>query len=116
MIPETDGSWVGEGDINDLGQVTGKGPGGVPFRWSAADGLEVPDLPPGASGIGLGINNYGDVVGHYRLENAPGPINHPVDRPFIWTEAGLVDLSPTPLQQGGTEAYAVNEAGVVVGY
>jgi probable HAF family extracellular repeat protein len=117
MIPETAGGWGSEGDINDLGQVAGYG-NEVPFRWSPVDGYQALELPPGASGRAYGINNLGHVVGFFQMEAQPyppGPLTGTTERPAIWTDAGLVDLSPIPLPQGATWAQAVNDAGDIVG-
>ena len=114
--------------INDQGQVVGEStyprvdarePQTHAFLWTPGSGMQ--DL--GALGQGLtssvayDINNAGQVVG--RSFSADPPIFPPTDpeyrsRAFLWSPGqGMVDLGA--LSGGYAVAYAINEAGQVVG-
>ncbi|MDZ4755899.1 MAG: hypothetical protein SGJ11_15550 [Phycisphaerae bacterium] len=57
---------------------------------------------------GFGMNEHGDVVGRKVVSGNQGFA-------FIAKAGGTVDLLPTPAQWNGSDAYAINDSGVVVG-
>jgi probable HAF family extracellular repeat protein len=67
----------------------------------------------GRNSAAKGINHRGDVVGNSLVnEGEPQP---GADRAFIWTpEGGMVSLDPT--FQGWSRAYAITNAGIVIGW
>jgi probable HAF family extracellular repeat protein len=91
VLPGLGGSFAEARDGNAAGQVTGyaeTGDGTVrAFRWSAATGTQpLALLPGGREGIGVAMNDNGDVAG---LADSAG-----VDWPVLWTSDGpLVQLS-----------------------
>lgn len=108
--------------INNVGTVTGifTGPGLGPrvFRWNVCTGLV--DLgnigaPFGANDVVLGgINDRGDIVGSLRF---PGGSLGFTTRAFILPAGGALRfLEPLPGTTAmGSEAHAINNAGVIVG-
>ena len=114
--------------INDRGQVVGESvfprvdarePQTHAFLWTPGAGLQdLGALGPGlTSSIAYDINNLGQVVG--RSFSADPPLLPPADpeyrsRAFIWSLGqGMQDLGA--LSGGYSVAYAVNDAGLVVG-
>ena len=63
--------------INNHGQITGRSEG-TPFIWTHGDMVALPTLQGGA-GLGMSINNRGDIAG--QAENVNGQ-----PRAVIWTE------------------------------
>jgi probable HAF family extracellular repeat protein len=96
-------------DINDLGQVVGYSRVAnnnplLPFLWTPEDGMVIlGPLPVDHRGSGLmSINNLGKVAGNMYHDHGP-------PRAYIWSEeGGFIDL-------GDSNAYDVNDQGVVVG-
>jgi probable HAF family extracellular repeat protein len=105
------GGWSAASGINDSGAVVGLSYNAASFQhaflWTPDGGLL--DLTPGVTSIGgstaTGINSSNQVVGYY----FPNGSNNPTG--FTWTqEGGLQSFGPF-----GTVAFAVNDAGTVVG-
>ncbi len=94
-------------DINDHDQIVGTS-NAHPVLWE--DGtirdLGVLYVPPGNSGA-IGINNRGQVLGHYRKFGG-------LPRAFFWDGGQMSDLGPLP---GQHESYpiAINDRGQVLG-
>jgi len=77
------------------------------FLWTASGGMQ--DLTPAITSVGgaaaTGINSLNQVVGYYFPNGATNTLG------FSWTQSGgLVNIGAT-----GTQAFAVNDAGTVVG-
>lgn len=77
------------------------------FLWTSSGGMQ--DLTPTLTSIGgaaaTGINSSNQVVGYYFPNGSQNTLG------FTWTKtAGLVNIGAT-----GTQAFAVNDAGTVVG-
>jgi len=112
--------------INDLGQVVGyyyttKGVQRA-FLWvpRPAYGLErgMRDLGALAGGWSHAndINNLGQVVGASRT-GALDQYNQPIEHAFLWDPAthAMTDLGVLPNSEGGSVAWAINDAGQIVG-
>jgi probable HAF family extracellular repeat protein len=77
------------------------------FLWTPVTGLQdlTPDLTSIGGGTAMAINSSNQVVGYYFPNGSHNTLG------FTWTQAGgLQNLGPA-----GTLAYAVNDAGTVVG-
>ncbi|MFO0875713.1 MAG: PKD domain-containing protein [Phycisphaerales bacterium] len=113
------GSYGAGFNLNDSGQVTGFVES-VAFRWT-------PDLPNGTSGAmvritedfgsqyassrtGADINESGWIAGAYVPPDAPPGVS---GHGFLWTETGVIDLTPNAGIVGG--ANGLNDVGHVVG-
>jgi probable HAF family extracellular repeat protein len=110
--------------INENGQVAGESETGNAiraFRFTQGVGMiDLGGLPGGGNSSGYGINDHGQVVGSAET----GPILSPYlqlksslfgTHAFLWTEGlGMVDLGH--LGGGFSQALAINNNGVVVGY
>jgi probable HAF family extracellular repeat protein len=98
-------------DISNAGVVTGEATGGA-YRWSLKTGLELlPTLPPpyDEGAVGQGINESGQVAG-YSVDVVIGRDHW---RAFRFSDGeGVIELSDGLAR---TTAYAINEAGHVVG-
>ena len=113
--------------INDLGQVVGESifPWDDPaaakrhaFLWTPGSGMQDLGTLGGqlTSSIAYDVNNAGQVVGRgFLAQWVPPPIDPEVgSRAFLWTaDQGMRDLGA--LGDGLTIAYAINDAGTVVG-
>jgi probable HAF family extracellular repeat protein len=105
--------------INDTGEVVGDSylPGGGThaFLWTPGRGMQDLGAMPGSwdrtSSIAHDINNAGQVVG----ESINPVLGEMGSRAFLWTGgAGMRDLGSLGLP--GSTAYAINDAGHVVGW
>lgn len=97
--------------LNDRGEAVGIsiGAGDRGFRavrWDA-DGT-IHDLGAGTNSDALGINNAGQIVGHFRSENA-------LEEAFVWENNNVTGLGMLN-GSNASSAYAINEAGRIVGY
>lgn len=97
--------------LNDHGEAVGIsiGAGDRGFRavrWDANGTIH--DLGTGANSDALGINNSGQIVGHFRSANS-------LEEAFLWENNNASGLG---MLGGGTtsSAFAINEAGRIVGY
>lgn len=100
--------------INDAGQVVGSSffnwsnAGDHAFLWTSATGMQDLGTLGGFQSYALGINNLGQVVGC--ADPGIGTLVHA----FLWTQSGgMQDLGKTGF---ASCAYAINDAGQVVGY
>lgn len=92
--------------LNDRGQVAGSNSGQA-FRWSAATGPEYIDPSPQPNSHAFAINEKGHVAG-----SAIVGTDFPTG--FLWTpQSGLRSIGTLG---GRSDAKALNESGVVVGY
>ncbi len=76
------------------------------FLWTEASGMQ--DLTPNLTSFGataMGINTAGEVVGYYYPNGASNVVG------FSWTQASGLQSFGAP----GTMAFAVNDAGTIVG-
>lgn len=96
--------------INRMGQVVGFGSSvsGVPYQtaivWTGTTPTVLSATVPGAYSAGFGINSAGQVAGH----SGPG------GRATRWD--GLAPSDLNGLGTGASVAYAINDAGRMVGY
>jgi len=97
--------------INDSGAVVGLSYNGTytqhAFLWTAADGMQdlTPDLTSLSGAAAVAINSSNQVVGYYCPNGTRTLLG------FLWTSAaGIQNIGTT-----GTLAYAINNAGTVVG-
>jgi probable HAF family extracellular repeat protein len=77
------------------------------FLWTQGGGLQdlTPDITSNGGATAVAINSSNQVVGYYFPNGSGNTLG------FVWTQAGgLQNLGPA-----GTLAYAVNDAGTVVG-
>jgi probable HAF family extracellular repeat protein len=97
--------------LNDSGAVVGLSYNGGSeqhaFLWTAASGMQ--DLTPSLTSVGgataTGVNSANQVVGYYFPNGSLNTLG------FLWTQdGGLQDLGAA-----GTLAFAINDAGTVVG-
>jgi probable HAF family extracellular repeat protein len=112
--------------VNDLGQVVGYSytTQGVQraFLWlpRPAYGFDrgMHDLGalPGGWSHANDINNLGQIVGASRM-GALDQYNEPIEHAFLWDPAthAMIDLGVLPNSEGGSGAWAINDAGQVVG-
>jgi probable HAF family extracellular repeat protein len=102
--------------INEAGQVVGNS-GWISFLWDAAHGMTDLGAGPDYTAINAAdINDVGQVVG-YRWNDSSAS-----NRAFLWTPdspngltGSFIDL-PVPPDTVDSSAYAINNAGQVVGY
>lgn len=121
-----DTSFLGDGNaaavINNRGMITGlsslKGNTAFhPMLWTRETGIiDLGVLPGDLVGAGLGMNNSGEIVG--ASISAPGPSSgNP--RAFLWQAGVMTDLN-TLVQKNAPlyllTAFAINDAGVIVGF
>lgn len=96
--------------ISNSGIVVGySGTGSTyqPFVWSQSDGIHQIDTGSTESGMALGVNSTGTVVGYYRDTEGN-------QRAFSWTgEGGLSEL--TPPSATGAIAYGIDDSELIVG-
>src|SRR5687767_6526744 len=97
-------------DVNDLGQVVGVAGGNRPFLWQHGTKTDLGALAGGSSASALGLNEAGQVVG-YSARTTPPSGYHAV----LWSNGGIVDLTPDVPANQSASATAINEAGQVVG-
>lgn len=102
--------------INASGQIAGIGTIGYyehAFRWTAAGGWQ--NLGAGPFSSAKGINASGAIVGD--LYAPYGDPDNGLWKPqaFLWTEATGLQILPTPLDDGGSSAVAINASGLIVG-
>ncbi len=94
-------------DINDNGQVAGysqTSSGNRAFLWEYGSMLDLGTLGSGDS-IGNALNGSGQVVGRSGVPHA-----------FLWTAGtGMTDLGDLDSGTRSSEAYAVNDSGLLVG-
>jgi uncharacterized membrane protein len=101
--------------INDDGVVVGSYRRGVgydkAFRWSAEDGFELLEMPPGTwESVAYDINNDGTVTGIFEVEgDGFGHLG------FVIEQGELSVIEPLP-EGNFVEALALNELGAVTGY
>jgi probable HAF family extracellular repeat protein len=100
--------------VNSSGEIAGTYylPGGAihSFLWTK-DG-EIKDLGSlgGGSTVATGINRSGEVVGY---SNTPTP---GVDHAFLWTQSGgMQDLGALLGPASSSQAWAINDSGIVAG-
>lgn len=110
-LPSLGGALSGANGVNDAGAVVGFSYTAAntqhAFLWTAAGGTQ--DLTPDSSSIGgataMAINSANDVVGYYYPNGSSRTVG------FLWTQnGGLQNLGGT-----GTLAFAINNAGTIVG-
>jgi probable HAF family extracellular repeat protein len=105
-----DGSSATARGLNEHDQVIGSS-GNRGFFWSPDTGMVDLGTLGGDLAAPADINDHGQVVGDSTF--TPGSF---VTRGFIWSEeTGMIDLGTLP-GGGFSGAYAVNEAGQVLGY
>jgi uncharacterized membrane protein len=97
--------------MNDRGDIVGAcdASNGVPCVWSSGI-LQRLDVPAGGFGLGLGINNRGDVVGDVNVTQNPSAA--------LWRggQTGFEILEPTPAAgYDSVLAYDINNRGIIVG-
>jgi probable HAF family extracellular repeat protein len=97
-------------DVNDLGQVVGVAGGNRAFLWQHGTKTDLGTLGSGSSASALGLNEAGQVVG-YSARTTPPSGYHAV----LWSNGGIVDLTPDVPANQSASATAINEAGQVVG-
>jgi len=103
------GSWANA--LNDSRQVVGVSFTGAgqrhAFLWTDDGGMQdlTPDLTSSFGSVATGINSAGEVVGYYFPNGATNVVA------FTWTKANGLQSFET----SGTMAFAVNDAGTVVG-
>jgi len=95
--------------INDAGQIVGQA--AVPkaaFPFLLDNGV-VTDLGEfnGTDGVAMGINNSGQIIGFYYYSGNP--------HAFLYTNGTMTDLGTLPNGKSSW-AYAINDAGLVVGF
>jgi len=104
------GSSVASG-VNDAGAVVGLSYTSTnmqhAFLWTAAGGMQdlTPDLSSVDGATAVAINSASQVVGYYTPNGSLTTLG------FLWTQAGGLQNLGAP----GTLAFAVNDAGTVVG-
>ena len=110
------GPWDQAHDINDHGEVVGwmgcaDSIDSHAFIWRDGEAADLGVIPGGFTGVGVAINNLGDVAVVGRIENGDDFLR----RSFLWKEGGYIDLGVLP---GFDETIAtdLNDAGTVVGY
>ena len=105
------GNLSGARGINNSGAVVGLSYTAAStqhaFLWTQGGGLQdlTPDITSNGGATAVAINSSNQTVGYYFPNGSHNTLG------FVWTQAGgLQDLGPA-----GTLAYAVNDAGTVVG-
>jgi probable HAF family extracellular repeat protein len=96
-------------DVNDAGQTAGIA-GNRAFLWQHGTKTDLGTLGSGSSASALGLNEAGQVVG-YSARTTPPTGTHAV----LWSNGGIVDLTPDVPANQSASATAINEAGQVVG-
>ncbi len=105
--------------INAAGDVAGtiSGPNGKfrAFLYSQGQ-LQILDTPGGSFSVATGLTDDGTVVGNSQTTEL-GPNGRPVNRPFIYAEGVMRELTVTGLEAGVhlAEVSAINGAGVMAG-
>lgn len=100
--------------VNDQGVIVGwawgTNGGAHAIRWSPAGRpTELNGLPGSGYSVAEAINNRGDIVGYSTTAG--------VDHAVRWNARGVItDLGTLPPRNEGTDAYGINDRGVVVGY
>lgn len=97
--------------INDAGAVAGS-IGTRAFRRTSGGQLDTLSLP-GSSGSS-GINRRGDVSGFVEAEDPAIP--EKLERAFVWSRTGSIQLLGTLPRAISARANAINDLGQVVGY
>jgi probable HAF family extracellular repeat protein len=103
--------------INKSGQIVGQSGIAVMFVGSIEatlwNGGIITDLGNlgGDTSIGIAINESGQVAG-YANTSRGSDIFHP----FLWQNGVMTDLITMPVGSSGSKAYAINNAGQVVGF
>jgi probable HAF family extracellular repeat protein len=105
------GGISGASGVNDSGAVVGLSYNGTytqhAFFWTQADGMQdlTPDITSLSGAAATAVNSTNQVVGYYFPNGTRAPLG------FLWTSAGgLQNIGPA-----GSIAYAINNAGTVVG-
>ena len=103
-------------DINDLGMVTGwmgtnENNDAHAFLWDAGNVTDLGVIPGGLTGIGMAINNHGDVAVQGRMLNDN---KEEIVRSYLWGDGKWIDIGVLP-GFDETRAVDLNDAGEVTG-
>ena len=101
-------------DINDSGHVIGETALGTPYIWSMYNGST--QLISSISGGATDINNLGEVVGTKNADiGANGEVlNEGQSQAYVYKNGEVIELGYVGVGTS-SEAYAINEEGIVVG-
>ncbi len=98
------GTWCGERDECDPRSY-----GRIPLVWHPSTGVSELPLPPGIdTGVALGINAAGDVVGWFEASQQP-------QTACVW-QGGVFSVLPLGPRGVTSRANAINDDGIVVGW
>lgn len=115
--------------INDSGQIAGASdttatpnpltgvPTQDPFLWENGTMTDLGTLG-GADGVAYVLNNRGQVIGVSSLAANPGACIAEFDpncHPFLWDKGTLIDLNTSTIGGNPITAYAINDAGEIIG-
>ena len=103
-------------DINDLGMVTGwmgtnENNDAHAFIWDKGNVTDLGVIPGGFTGIGMAINNYGDVAVQGRKLNDN---KEEIIRSFLWRDGQWIEIGVLP-GFDETRALDINDAGQIIG-